>query len=103
MKIIMKIVIKNLTQVEAMTTIKRCGYAEIKNSQTGQTSFVRRLGGYFYPRFHVYIEADKSGQLFYNLHLDQKKPSYQGTAAHSGEYDGVVVGQEMERIKSLTV
>lgn len=99
----MKIVIQNLTPAKAMTKIKRCGYAEIKDSQTRQTSFVRRLSGYFYPRFHVYIEADKSGQLFYNLHLDQKKPSYQGAAAHSGEYDGAVVEQEAERIKnSLT-
>jgi len=97
----MKIAIQNLTPAEAMTKVKRCGYAQIKDSRTGQTSFVRRLGGYFYPRFHVYIEADKSGQLFYNLHLDQKKPSYQGARAHNGEYDGAVVGQEAERIKSL--
>lgn len=95
----MKITIKNLTQTEAITKIKRCGYAEIKDSRTGQTSFVRRLGGYYYPRFHVYVEADKSGQLFYTIHLDQKKPSYQGATAHSGEYDGTAVEQEKERIK----
>jgi len=96
----MKIIIKNLTSSEAITKIKRCGYAEIKDSRSGQISFVRRLGGYYYPRFHVYVEADKSGQLFYGLHVDQKKPSYQGAKAHSGEYDGALVEQEAERIKN---
>ena len=96
----MKITIANLTKSEAVTKIKRCGYAEIKDPHTGQTSFVRRLGGYFYPRFHVYLEEDKSGQLFYTIHLDQKKPSYEGAKAHSGEYEGQLVEQEAERIKS---
>jgi hypothetical protein len=99
----MKIEIKKLISTEAITKIKRCGYAQIKDSRTGQTSFVRRLGGYFYPRFHVYLEEDNGGQLFYTIHLDQKKPSYQGTTAHSGEYDSEVVKQEVERIKGLLV
>ena len=99
----MKIGLKNLTSAEAKTKIKHCGYAEIKDSRTGQTSFVRRLGGYHYPRFHVYLKEDKSGQLFCTLHLDQKKPSYEGAAAHSGEYDGTLVEQEAERIRNSLV
>ncbi len=65
----------------------------------GQTSYTRRLSGNFYPRFHLYLE-EKEGQLIFNLHLDQKQPSYQGSHAHSGEYDGELVEQEGERIKS---
>lgn len=38
--------------------------------------------------------------LMVNLHLDMKKPSYAGTSAHAGEYDGALVEQEAERIRA---
>ena len=75
--------------------IKRCGYAEIKD-QEGKVSYIRRLRGYHYPRFHIYIENNS-----FNLHLDQKAPSYLGTPAHSGEYEGGAVEEEAERIKQF--
>jgi hypothetical protein len=34
----------------------------------------------------------------FNLHLDQKKTSYEGSHAHSGQYDGEVVDREADRI-----
>lgn len=77
---------------------RQLGYAEFIDHRTGQTSYVRRLAGNFYPRFHLYLE-EKNGQLIFNLHLDQKQASYQGCSAHSGEYDGAVVEREGERIK----
>ena len=82
--------------------LKECGYTEIRNPhQNNQSSFARSLNpGYFYPRFHIYIEEDPN-QLGINLHLDAKKPSYEGSTAHSGEYDGAIVTQEMERVKSI--
>lgn len=76
--------------------IRRCGYGLIRDGRRGQVSFVRRLGRDFYPRFHLYLEK---GQL--NLHLDQKRPSYQGVAAHSGEYQGEVVEREAARIRQI--
>ncbi len=36
-----------------------------------------------------------------NLHLDQKKASYKGQKAHSAEYDGQVVENEINRLSSL--
>jgi len=75
--------------------IKRCGYAELRR-KTGEMSYVRRLRGYQYPRFHVYIENG-----YFNLHLDQKAPCYQGSSAHAGEYDGDIVAKEKERIKEI--
>ncbi len=36
-----------------------------------------------------------------SLHLDAKKPSYEGTAAHGGEYQGELVEKEMERIMKI--
>lgn len=36
-----------------------------------------------------------------NLHLDQKKPSYAGTSAHAGEYEGPVVEREASRLREV--
>ena len=81
------------------TLIRRAGYAEFIDPRTGEASFVRRLrGGTFYPRFHVYVQERANG-VHVRLHLDQKKPSYEGSHAHSGEYDGPAVAREMERIR----
>jgi hypothetical protein len=59
-------------------------------------SFTRPRNGF--PRFHIYAKIANKDMLI-NLHLDQKKPIYEGTTAHSGDYDEPVVMQEMERIK----
>lgn len=75
--------------------IKRCGYAELRN-RGGEISYVRRVRGYQYPRFHIYFEKE-----CINLHLDQKRPCYQGVSAHSGEYKGEVVEEEGKRIKKI--
>lgn len=82
--------------------IRRCGYAEFRDPRTGETSYVRRLSNNFYPRFHIYLETKGEGVVV-DLHLDQKKPSYEGFSAHNGEYDGEVVEREMERIKIVVI
>lgn len=80
--------------------LQRCGYAAFLDPNTQQQSFTRRLGGDFYPRFHIYIN-EKDSLNFLSLHLDQKKPSYAGAHAHSGEYNGPLVDQEASRIRGL--
>ncbi|MBU0646922.1 hypothetical protein KKC67_03230 [Patescibacteria group bacterium] len=81
----------------------RCaGYACIRDRRTGQESMVHRLGGGFYPRFHLYLE-DRGEQVILNLHLDQKQPRYEGITAHNADYDGEVVEREIERIKSFAI
>lgn len=77
--------------------LRRFGYALVQNRE-GQVSFTRRLAGGFYPRFHLYVEP--SGDKFsFNLHLDQKKASYEGITRHSGEYDSELVLEEINRLK----
>lgn len=76
--------------------IRRCGYGQIRDRNTGEFSYVRRLRSDFYPRFHLYINSQEP--LVLNLHLDQKKTSYAGARAHSGEYDSDLVKQEAERV-----
>lgn len=97
----MKIIInKNQIQEQPEQFIRRAGYAFIIDNRTGNESFVRRLGNNFYPRFHMYIKREDD-KIIFNLHMDQKKPSYQGTHAHNAEYDGEVVEKEINRLKSL--
>jgi len=86
--------------VQLRVVLRQVGYSEFNDPRRGQVSFVRRLGRLFYPRFHLYVDEQPT-QLRLNLHLDQKQPSYAGSHQHSGEYDGPLVEQEAERIKSF--
>ena len=83
--------------------LRKCGYIEIQNPHKDfEVSYARSLDpGRFYPRFHVYIEPAENGAGL-SIHLDAKKPSYEGTSAHSGEYDSPLVKEEMIRIQNLT-
>lgn len=82
----------------ARNIMRRMGYGEIRK-RNGQVSYARRVTGGNFPRYHAYVE-DRNGGMQINLHIDQKEASYQGTAAHSGEYEGPLVEKEMERIVS---
>jgi hypothetical protein len=80
--------------LDADKIMRRSGYGFLRDRKYGTESYVRRLGGGFYPRFHVYLEG---GMI--KLHLDQKQVSYEGSSAHSGEYDGPTVEVEIARIQ----
>ncbi len=90
----MKIYIeKNKFNENLYSFMRDCGYMPFHNS------YIRPLAPSGYPRFHIYISETDEKYIF-NLHLDQKKPSYGKESAHSGEYDGQVVGQEARRIQN---
>lgn len=89
----MKIIIPH--NLRGVDILRRGGYGLIQNRQ-GVQSFVRRLGRFDYPRFHVYLD-----EHYINLHLDQKQASYEGYSAHSGEYDGETVEAEGMRLEGL--
>ena len=81
--------------------MRRAGYGEFNDPNTGITSYTKRLGGDFYPRFHAYLEEDHDYRWSINLHLDQKKASYPGSRAHNAEYDGDLVEAEAARLSGL--
>lgn len=88
-----------ITKESVINLMRRSGYALLgQDPNTAELSFAKRAGGGDYPRFHAYVKKE-GGTIRISLHLDQKKPSYAGSHAHSGEYDGELVGGEMERIK----
>jgi len=76
--------------------LKRCGYAQIYDTKFDKISYVRRLSQEYYPRYHCYINSEDP--LILSLHIDQKKVSYEGFTAHSGDYDSDLVKTELKRI-----
>jgi hypothetical protein len=78
--------------------IRRCGYGLVRDPRAREISYSRRLGNNIYPRFHMYINSEDP--LVLNLHIDQKQASYEGSTAHSGDYDSDYVQQEAQRIRS---
>ena len=108
----MQFTITNLNQ-NINSIMRQIGYIPAYLQKEEETSIVRRLGRNDYPRFHLYIKEKSSEKSFglepqdklntyvFSLHLDQKKPSYEGSVGHSGEYDGDLIENEVERIKKL--
>jgi hypothetical protein len=95
----MEFIIKNL-KVSVSELSRKIGYIIIDTNEMKEFNLVRRLQFDNYPRFHIYAKH-AGDRLIINLHLDQKKPSYKGTHAHSGEYEGPVVEEEADRIKEI--
>lgn len=83
--------------------MRTIGYRPAFFQKPGEVSIVRQIGRNDYPRFHLYIKPipGVSGGFAFNLHLDQKKPSYEGQTGHSGDYDGPEVEGEAERVRKL--
>lgn len=107
----MQFQIKNVTRSQN-DLMRAIGYMPAYFQKAGEVSIVRQIGRNDYPRFHLYIKGQIllgqgfAGQMqgkdfIFNLHLDQKKPSYEGQTGHSGDYDGPVVEEEADRIKRI--
>lgn len=91
----------NKPKENLLTLMRKLLYSpQGQDEKTGELTFARFLGTSGYPRFHLYIKEGEN-EFIFNLHLDQKKPSYQGAAAHNAEYDGKIIEEEAERIKIL--
>ncbi len=96
----MRITVKNFKETPT-SCMRRCGYfPDGADERTGELRFIRSMGGGDFPRFHIYSKKSERGETIINLHLDQKRPSYGGSAAHGGEYEGELVEREANRIKS---
>ncbi|MEA3398175.1 MAG: hypothetical protein U9R06_00325 [Patescibacteria group bacterium] len=99
----MKILIrKNKLLIAPEMILRQAGYNYIIGRDGRQDSFAREFSRTGYPRFHIYLKY-KNDIVEFNLHLDQKKPSYAGSRAHSGEYNGAVVEAEINRLKKLII
>lgn len=96
----MKITINN-PKTHSRNLLRRAGYA-MHQGRDGVISYTHRLSGDDYPRFHVYVNREEPGLLMeITLHLDEKKASYEGFTAHSGQYDSELVIEEKNRLLGL--
>lgn len=91
--------IKNLKE-NIVIVARKIGYIIIDTQPNGEYNLVRKLTLQNYPRFHVYLKV-LGDKYNFSLHLDQKKPSYEGSHAHSGEYFGLMIDEESDRIKNI--
>ena len=80
--------------------LRRVGYKYLSTTPDAELVFSRSIVGGDFPRFHIYAR-EQGDKLEISLHLDQKKPSYEGSSAHGGEYDGELVAEEVNNIKKL--
>ena len=102
----MDFIIKNIKE-NIVGVAREIGYVIIDAEGNGEYNLVRKLNLNNYPRFHAYVKQsfggaqDKLNTYVFSLHLDQKRPSYKGAHAHSGEYFGPVVDDESDRIKNI--
>lgn len=89
----------------ALTFMRRAGYGYQKEG-SGEVAFTRRVSASPFPRYHAYVhegrrEKGEVRSIEVNLHLDQKETTYQGSRAHSGEYDGPLIVQELDRLRAF--
>ena len=99
----MRFVIKGPFRENVYNLMRRAGYPAVplqkrRRKQKDELEFVRPARGY--PRFHLFIKTQNDALIF-NLHLDQKRPIYEGVPAHAGEYDSETIKKEAERIKEI--
>ncbi len=81
---------------------KKIGYFCIgRGKSEAEFSFIRPLDRRDFPRFHLFIRKDKGKNIRFNLHLDQKKPSYGKYSVHNAEYESPLIENEASRIKSF--
>jgi hypothetical protein len=92
-------IILPVSSATAASRMRRVGYRPSRN-RYGDESFVRPAGGGEFPRFHIYATVEKD-HLILDLHLDQRRTSYEGTRAHGGEHEGSAVEREADRIKGI--
>ena len=96
----MKIVVQACKESLA-GVLRKIGYSFKRfNESAKEASAVRALARGGFPRFHIYAKIE-GNRLYLNLHLDQKRPSYAGVRAHSGEHESPAVREEANRIKTL--
>lgn len=102
----MKFTTKNNTGDNPANTLRQIGfrYLGMANGQE-EMVFYRPVGQDAYPRFHLYLQntlqAKKSNDLFFSIHFDQRRTVYQGSTAHSGEYEGELLEKEVEKIRKV--
>ncbi len=93
----MKFKIINNLNYTPENILRTCGYFPIFDRKSQKSSFVKKISGNRYPRFHLYLKRIEN-ELVFDLHLDQSQTVYAQQKAHNADYDSIEVKQELVRI-----
>lgn len=78
--------------------LREAGYLPIHDHKTGKQSYIRRITGDRYPRFHIYVKEETENSIIIHLHLDNREHGF-GDSLHNTNYDSENVKAEGERLK----
>lgn len=82
--------------------MREAGYIPIHDRRSGKQSYVYRMSGGRYPRFHVYVQEETDDSIKLHLHLDHREHGW-GQRLHDTEYDSDLVRSEADRLKRWLV
>ncbi|MCX6791338.1 MAG: hypothetical protein NTV62_04115 [Candidatus Gribaldobacteria bacterium] len=93
---------QNKTREKIDVILKQARYQFMgKDARTKQLIFIRTINQKPYPRFHLFTNSNNNVQIQATLHMDQVKPTFEGTTAHNADYDGALVEAEATRIQKF--
>jgi hypothetical protein len=78
--------------------LREAGYIPITDRKTGKQSYVFKITGNRYPRYHVYVEDERDDFLKLHMHLDHREHGF-GERLHDTEYKGEKVEAEGQRLQ----
>ena len=91
---------RQLTE-NAVKIMRRCGYKPWRDPRAGTESFIRRQGGGYYPRFHVYVRYDDASIPTVDLHMDWRRPMHKKGIRSYEDAESDTVQQEAKRIAEI--
>ena len=80
------------------TILRDAGYIPIYDRQSGKDSFVLKIHGDRYPRFHLYVEDESASGVKWHVHLDHKEHGW-SERRHDTDYDSAEVAEEANRLR----
>jgi len=96
----MEIIVENPRYNETYF-MRDCSYKPWRDPRSGNTSFIRRLGRSYYPRFHIKARRGDNHSLIFDLHLDARRPMHRKGVRCYEDSESDVVQAEAARIRSL--
>ena len=94
----MDIIYKEPLSENSYSILRKAGYIPIRDRESGKESFILKVQGDRYPRFHLYLEEESETSLKWHLHWDKKKHGW-SDRRHDTEYGGETVKEEADRLK----
>lgn len=80
------------------TILREAGYIPIFDRQSGKESYVLKIRGDRYPRFHLYIQEENASGIKWHVHIDQKEHGW-SDSRHDTKYDTAEVQDEADRLR----